>query len=145
MLAGALTALAALSLLASLALLALAPRLRLFDDQRRRGFALVAMLVVVGLLGVAALWAVRRETAERASAASGELYDALRATGAATLVADAAAGRPLPGGATSVAELQGGGVAAYRPVEVLWARWCVVGTIAVDGRVTVDRIHRRCP
>lgn len=140
-----LVAATAVAVVGSLVLLALAPRLRWLDDQRRRAVALAVMVLGTLALGLAAVAAVRAEAARREDAAADELFAALEGTGEDDALALALAGEvPLPGGATDAAELQGGGVAFYRPVEVLWVRWCMVAVVEGD-RVTVDRVHQPCP
>jgi hypothetical protein len=131
------------AVVASLVLLALAPRLRWLDDQRRRAVALAVMVLGTLALGLAAVVAVRAEASRLEDDAADELYAALEATseGEALVLAGEV---PLPGGATDAAELQRGGVAFYRPVEVLWVRWCMVAVVD-DDKVTVDRVHEPCP
>jgi hypothetical protein len=145
MLADALVGAFLAAVLVCLGLLLLAPRLSLFDDRRRRAVALVAMVVAVSLLGVAALAAVRREIDHRETAAARRLFDALSVADPEAVLSDAANGRPLPAGATRVAELQGGGIVVYRPVRAVWTSRCIAGTIDAEGHVSVERIPAHCP
>jgi hypothetical protein len=133
------------AVLVCLVLLLLAPRLSLFDDQRRRALTLITMLVAVSLLGIGSLAAVRREVDRRETVAARQLYAALAVADPEALLSAAADGRPLPAGATRVAELQAGGVVVYRPVRAVWASRCIAGTIDDEGHVTVERIPRHCP
>lgn len=128
-----------------LALLALAPRLRVFDDRRTR-------LIVIGVLGVLivgggtgltgfASWRAGRAAAE----ARRELAESLDGADADALrqALDAGEGGVLPG--IVRIERRGDEYAFYRPVSVIWVRWCVVGLLAADDTVRLETVRAACP
>lgn len=147
MLVVAVVAVAVVGVVAGIVLLALAPRLRLFDDQRRRGIALAVMAVVVLGGPFLANTLVRREATSRQDAAADRLYEALVAAD----YGDLAGGDPraalgeAASGVTAWAVRPDGTVEVVQPVRVAWVRWCVVGEKRPDGDARVDRRTEPCP
>ncbi len=124
-----------------LAVFAVAPALRIFDSKRARGVFLgvAGVLVVVG--GVAVTRYARYEATRRERRASIELLAALEAAGPAK----AATGVGVLPGVVRTSVADDGSVLAFRPVEVAWLRWCVVGTVDPKGSASVRRVHAPCP
>jgi hypothetical protein len=133
-------AIAVVGLLLVLGALVLAPRMRIFDRKEARlAFLIGATVVVLVFAAGATTWA--HHTAEsRARAASNQLLAALEAVPPSSPSVG-------PGGLPGVTRVTRDGDAwvAFRPVEVLWMRWCVVGHLDAGGRAAVQRVHRACP
>ncbi len=128
-------------LVAVLLALAVAPRLKWFDRKEARLAFLVGGTVLVVVLFVSAAWWVQRSARQRERDASAELLAALERvtpSPARPLVAG-----DLPGVARVAQD--GAGWIAFRPVEVAWVHWCVVGRLDASGRAAVQRVHASCP
>jgi hypothetical protein len=131
---------AVVALVLVLGALALAPRMRLFERREARLAFLIGATAVVGVLLAGATTWVHHTAQSRARTASNQLLAALEAVPPSTSSVEASS---LPG-VTRVTRDADGWV-AFRPIEVVWLRWCVVGHLDATGRAAVQRVHTACP